>query len=74
MNGSRAAFESESLDRYSDLKIAAVELNDIEGTPAEVASAIATEVVSEVVSAAAVELLKAKASDKINDILGRDRD
>lgn len=74
MNESRAAFESESMNRYSDLKIGAVELSNIEGTPAEVASAIANEVVSEVVSAAAVELLKAKASDKLNDILGRDRD
>lgn len=74
MNESRAAFESESLNRYSDLKIDAVELKDVRGTPSEVASAIAAEVVNEVVSAAAVELIKAKASEKINDILGRDRD
>jgi hypothetical protein len=74
MNGSRAAFESKSLNRYSDLKIDAVELRDIEGTPSEIAAVIANEVVSEVVSAAAVELLKAKASDKISDILGRDKD
>ena len=74
MNESRAAFESESLNRYSDLKIDAVELKDIRGTPSELASATATEVVNEVVSAAAVELIKAKASEKINDILGRNKD
>jgi len=74
MNGSRAAFESESLDRRSEIRIDAVELNGIQGTPAQVASVIATRVVREVVSAAAMELLKAKASEKISDILGRNKD
>jgi hypothetical protein len=72
MNKSRAAFESESLDHYSDIRIDEVELKNVRGTPAEVANVIATEVVEEVVSAAAIELLKAKASEKMDDLLGRD--
>ncbi len=74
MNESRAAFESKSLDSYSDLKIKAIEVNDVKGTPAEVSRVIATEVVQEVVSAAAIEILKAKASEKIDSIFGRDKD
>lgn len=71
MNDSRAAFESESLDQYSDLEIDAIELKNIKGTPDEVASAITSEVLDEIVSEAAKELLKAKASEKLDDILGR---
>jgi len=72
MNESRAAFESESMNRYSDLKIGAVELNNIKGTPSEVANVIATEIVGKISQAAAVELLKAKASEKIGNIFGKD--
>ena len=85
MNESRAAFESKSLDRYTDLEVDAVELNDIRGMPTEVAKVIAAEVLKEVVSEAATELLKAQArkqfedveekvSDKLRGILGRDED
>jgi hypothetical protein len=85
MNESRAAFESKSLDRYTDLEVDAVELNDIRGTPTEVAKVIAAEVLNEVVSEAATELLKAQArkqfedveekvSDKLRGILGGDED
>lgn len=74
MNDSRAAFESQSLDHYSDLKIDAVELNNIKGTPSEVTAAITSELLDEIVSAAAIELLKAKASEKIDDIFGRNKD
>lgn len=74
MNKSRAAFESKSMDRYTDLEIDAVELRDLKGTPGEVAAVIASEVVNEVVSEAAKEMLKAKASEKLNDLLGRDKD
>ena len=85
MNESRAAFESKSLDRYTDVEVDAVELNDIRGTPTEVAKVIAAEVLKEVVSEAATELLKAQArkqfedveekvSDKLRGILGRDED
>jgi hypothetical protein len=53
MNESRAAFESESLDRYSDLEVDAIELNNIKGTPSEVANVIATEIIQEVTREAA---------------------
>ena len=85
MNESRAAFESESLDRYTDLEVDAVELSDIRGTPSEVAQVIAVEVLNEIVSEAATELLKAQArkqfedvedkvSEKLRDMLGGDDD
>jgi len=66
MNESRAVFESKSLDKYSDLKVDAIELNNIKGTPTEVANVIATEIIQEISREAAVELFKAKASEKIN--------
>jgi hypothetical protein len=83
MNESRAAFESESLDRYGDVKVDAVELNDIRGTPTEVARVIAGEVLSEIAADAAKEVLKAQArkqlddveqkvSDKLKDLFGGD--
>lgn len=71
MNGSRAAFESQSLDYSNNISIDAIELRNIEGTPDELASKIAKEVIEEAVSAAAAELLKAKASEKLNSILKR---
>ena len=85
MNESRAAFESESLDRYTDVEVDAVELRDIRGTPSEVAKVIAAEVLNEIVSDAATELLKAQArkqfedveekvSDKLRGLLGGDDD
>ncbi len=83
MSESRAAFESESLDRYSDIKIGAVELNDLKGTPTEISNAIASEILSEVTKAAAIEILKAQASkhldkaevkisSKLKDLFGSD--
>lgn len=74
MNESRASFESASMDRYSDIKVDAVELKNLKGTPDELAEVIGREVLDEVISAAAVELLKAKASEKLDDIFGRDKD
>lgn len=68
MNESRAAFESASLDRYTDVSVDAVELNDIRGTPTEVARIIAREVVSEVASEAATEMLKAQARKKLEEV------
>jgi hypothetical protein len=68
MNESRAAFESESLDRYTDVEIDAVELSDIRGTPTEVARAIAAEVLNEIAADAATELLKAQAQKKFDDM------
>lgn len=37
MNESRAAFQSASLDRYTDVEMDAVELHDLRGTPTEIA-------------------------------------
>jgi len=67
MNSSRAAFESASLEHYSDVGIDAVELRDVRGTPQEVGRQLLRGVLDEVVTAAAVELLKAKASEKIDE-------
>lgn len=85
MNESRAAFESESMDRYSDLQIDEVELTNIKGTPSEVATIIATEVLTEITKEAATEMLKAQArkkygeveesaKEKLNDLFGGDDD
>lgn len=74
MNESRASFESASLERYTDIKVDSVELKNLSGTPDELAQVIGHEVLDEVVSAAAVELLKAKASEKLNEIFNRDKD
>lgn len=74
MNESRAAFESESLNRYTDLEVDAIELRNVKGTPSEVGTVIAKEVIDEVVSEAAKELMKAKASEKMDSIFGRDQD
>jgi hypothetical protein len=68
MNESRAAFESASLDRYTDVEVDAIELNDIRGTPTEVARIIAREVVSEITSEAATEMLQAQARRKLDEV------
>jgi hypothetical protein len=67
MNGTRAAFESESLDTHSDLNVDAVELNNLEGTPNEVAREIAAGILKELSSEAATELLKAQARKKYEE-------
>lgn len=74
MNESRASFESESLDRYSNLEVDAIEIRNIKGTRSEVSKIIASEVISEITKEAATEMLKAKASEKIDDIFGKDKD
>lgn len=85
MNESHAAFQSESLDRYTDVEIEAIELHDLRGTPTEVAQVIAREVLDEVTAEAATELLKAQAGkkyeemeqkvgDALKDMLGDDKD
>ena len=74
MNESRGSFESESLDKYSNLEIDAIELSNIKGTPSEVSEIIAKKIINEITKEAAVELLKAKASEKIDSIFGKDKD
>jgi hypothetical protein len=81
MNSSRAVFESDSLERYTDIKIHAVELNDLKGTPIEISRIIAARILKEIAEEAATEMLKAQAkkqfkktqdkvSSKLNDLLG----
>jgi hypothetical protein len=74
MNGSRASFESESLDHYSDLKVGGVELSNLKGTHSEISKVITNEIIKEITQAAAIELVKAKASEKLDDLLGRNKD
>ena len=66
MNQTRASFESESLDRYSDLKVDGIEMNDISGTPTEVANLIATGIIQEIAAEAGIEMLKAKLRKKFD--------
>ncbi len=68
MSEARASFESKSTDRYTDLKVRSVELDDVSGTPDEVGKEILTAIVEKVVAAAAVELVRAKATEKLEDI------
>jgi hypothetical protein len=72
MSEARAAFESKSTDRYTDLKIRSVELENISGTPEEVGAEVLTAIVEKVVAAAAVELVRAKATEKLEGLLNRD--
>jgi len=67
INATRAAFESRSLERYGDVEVDAIELNDLRGTPSELAEQIARVVVAEISSEAATEMLKAKAKKQFKD-------
>ncbi|MDT8318992.1 MAG: hypothetical protein RQ826_00555 [Xanthomonadales bacterium] len=68
MNESRAAFESESLGRHIDLELDAVEMNDLRGTPSEIAKVIATGILREVTSETAGVMVKAEARKKLEDV------
>ena len=81
----RAAFESHTFDQYTDMQVDAIEMNNLRGTPTELAGQIAREVVKELSSEAASEMFKAKArkqlddvqkklNDKMQDLMGRDSD
>lgn len=78
IDGARAGFESTSLDRYIDLQVDTIEMNDLKGTPTELANQIAREVLGELSSEAAMALLEAQArkaagdlGDQVGDSLGR---
>jgi len=64
----RAAFASHTFDRYSDMKVDAIEMNNLRGTPSELAGQIARKVIGELTSEAAKELLKAQGQKKVDDI------
>ena len=64
----RAGFESGSLDRYTELKVDAIEIHDLKGTPTELANQIGKEVLEQLKSKAAMALLEAQASKKAADL------
>ena len=64
----RAAFESHTFDRYTDIQIDAIEINNLRGTPSQLAREIARKVVGELNSAASSEMLKVQAQKKVDDI------
>jgi len=78
IDGARAGFESSSLDRYTDLQVGTIEMNDLKGTPTELANQIAREVLRELSAEASMALLEAQArkaagdlGDQVGDTLGR---
>ncbi len=71
IDGARAGFESASLDRYTDLNVDAIELNDLKGTPTELANEIGRKVLKELSSEAAIALLEAQARRKADDLGGK---
>jgi hypothetical protein len=68
IDGARAGFESASLERYTDLQVEAIEMNDLKGTPTELASQIGREVLNELSSEAGMALLEAQARKKAGDL------
>jgi hypothetical protein len=68
IDGARAGFESASLDRYTDLQVEAIELNDLKGTPTELANQIGRKVLNELSSEAGMALLEAQARKKAGDL------
>jgi hypothetical protein len=68
IDGARAGFESQSLDRYTDLKVDAIELNDLKGTPTELANQIGHEVLRELSQEAGMALLEVQARKKAGDL------
>lgn len=71
INETRAVFESRSLDRYTDVEVDAIEMDNLRGTPAELADQIAREVIGELSSEAATEVLKAQAKKQLKGVEGK---
>ncbi len=74
IDGARAGFDSSSLDRYTDLNVEEIEMNNLRGTPTELANQIGKEVLKELSSEAAKALLEAQAREKAGDLGGKVRD
>lgn len=68
INETRAVVESHSFDRYTDVGVEAIELNDLRGTPSELARVIAREVIGELSSEAAAAMLDAEARKRLGDM------
>jgi hypothetical protein len=71
IDGARAGFDSSSLDRYTDLSVDAIEMNNLRGTPTELANEIGKKVLKELSSEAAMALLEAQARKKAGDLGGK---
>jgi hypothetical protein len=65
MNATSASFVSEALGADSELHVDAIMLNNIQGTPDEVALVIARRIVTDLSKVAATEILKAQAKKKL---------
>jgi hypothetical protein len=70
INESRAVFDSASLDKIGDVKVDAIEMNDLRGTPSELAEQIGREVLDELSSEAARELLKGQTKRQLKKMGG----
>ena len=68
VDSTRASFESRSLDRFTEVKVDAVELYDLRGTPSELSRVIARAMLKELSRAAGLELLKASARKKTGEL------
>ncbi len=68
IEGARAGFESSSLDRYTELPVDTIEMNDLQGTPTELANLIAKEVLRELSSEASIALMEAQARKAASDL------
>lgn len=68
INQTRAAVESHSFDRYTDVGVEAIELNNLRGTPSQLAKEIAREVIGELSSEAAAAMLEAEARKRAGDM------
>lgn len=65
-----AVLDSRSLDQVSDVKVDAIEMNELRGTPSQLARQIGREVLDELSSAAARELLKEQARKQLKKMSG----
>lgn len=64
----RAALESNTFDRFTDVEVDAIEMHNLRGTPSELAETIAREVVGELSAEAGRALLEAEARKRLGDV------
>lgn len=68
VDSTQASFQSRSLERSAEIKVDAVELYDLRGTPSDLSRVIARAMLKELSKAAGVELLKAGARKKADEL------
>lgn len=71
MRSSTATFESVSLNRISEVRIDEIEMRNLRGTGEEIAGQIGNRILEEVAEEAAREMLKAQASEQLEQLEGR---